>query len=179
MHGLLEAIPQWFLCNEIINSHLELRWTFSIPLLYGKSCSFSLKLGTNPQFSDSESDAEAMQLPMVTHHYGSKQFEKFYPLSPSQKSSLFTITALHSFKYPCPSVPKNIFSQYHQQWCQHRPQEQNQQGRKSSLKIGYCSGWEAGCPSPHLMSLSIKSLLDKQIGIVLTIQEMGTGIAPI
>lgn len=49
MCSLLEAIPQWFLCNKIINSYLEPRWSFSIPILYGKTCIFfSLNCGQIP-----------------------------------------------------------------------------------------------------------------------------------
>lgn len=48
MHSLLEAIPQWFLCNEIINSYLEPWWSFSIPRLYGKTCFFSLNCDQIP-----------------------------------------------------------------------------------------------------------------------------------
>lgn len=48
MHSLLEAIPQWFLCNEIINSYLEPWWSFSIPKLYGKTWFFSLNCDQIP-----------------------------------------------------------------------------------------------------------------------------------
>lgn len=164
MLSLLEAIPQWFLCNEMINSHLESRWTFSMPLLYGKTriFFFPLKLLSDPQFWDSKSGAQAMQLPKVTYHYDSEQFLKFYPHSLSQKSSLSIIIYITLFfKYPHCSVPWNI-----QQWSQHRPQEQTQEGRRSSEnRILFRVGSRL---SLHLLSLCIKYLLDKQIGIVLT-----------
>lgn len=123
---------------------------------------FPLKLLSDPQFWDSKSGAQAMQLPKVTYHYDSEQFLKFYPHSLSQKSSLSIIIYITLFfKYPHCSVPWNI-----QQWSQHRPQEQTQEGRRSSEnRILFRVGSRL---SLHLLSLCIKYLLDKQIGIVLT-----------
>lgn len=174
MHSLLEAITQWFLCNEIINSHLEPRWTFSMPLLYGKICSFSCKLWPNPLFWDSKSGAQA-----TTHGDSSQWLQTISHILPPFTQSKVVLVYNHHitlfFNYPCPSFPQNIQPVPSTMM----PQEQNEQGRKSSLKIGYCSGWEAGCPPLHLLSPCTKSLLDKQTGIIPTTQEMSAGIAPI